>query len=176
MMLSEFTITPSQLIPIVVALALMILAAVIGIMGDRKKFKYQSKSTAKTRLVSSIHVAVGAFPSLELSLRNNSLNEDQWGQLRGFADQINQANSTVKALGIESKSLQKIQELVTKMDYLGNKMLNSRRKFNVNPMEKEAYLQKLIGMAEEGANLMSDAKNLADSLRTEFQKKKYLIF
>lgn len=175
MILSEFTITPSEL---VVALALMILGAligaVIGIMVDRKKFKYQTKSTAKTKLVESIYRPVGAFPTLEMALKNNSLDEDQWGQLQDFASIINQANSIVKALGIESKSLPEVQELITKMDSLGNRMLNSKRKYTV--MGRRAYIQKLSDMAEEGANLMSEAKNLAGKLQTEFQKKKYLIF
>jgi hypothetical protein len=179
-MLSEFTITPSQLIPIVVALALMILGAVIGIMGDRKKFKYQTKSTAKTRLVESIYRAVGAFPTLEMALRNNSLDEDQRGQLRDFASIINQANSTVKALGIESKSLPEVQELITKMASLGSRIhMHAKSKKARAPFPEERggrHIQELPNMAEEGANLMTDAKKLADELRTEFQKKKYLIF
>ena len=176
--MSEFPFPLSNLLALVSSLALLVLGAVIGIMADRKKFKYQSKSTAKTRLVESIYRTVGEFPTLEMALRENSLNEDQWGQLRHFADLINQANSTVKALGIESKNLSKVQGLITKMGSLGNRILKSKKVFSSPfPEERgETHIQKLIDIAEEGTNLMSDAKNLADSLRTEFQKKKYLIF
>jgi len=100
---------PPTLLTFVASLVLLVLGVVIGVMVDRKKFKYQTKSTAKTQLVQSIYRATGAFPTLEKALRNNSLNEDQWGQLRDFADLINQASSTVEALGIKSKNLPKVQ-------------------------------------------------------------------
>lgn len=176
--MSEFPFPLSNLLALVTSLVLLVLGAVIGavigIMADRKKYKYQSKSIAKTRLVESIYRTVGEFSTLEMALRNNRLNEAQWGQLRHFADLINQANSTVKALGIESKNLSKVQELITKMGSLSNKI-----KAFSSPSPRETIgtlIQKLTNMAEEGANLMSDAKNLADSLQTEFQKKKYLLF
>ena len=110
------------------------------------------------------------FPkhSLEEALKKNSLNPDQWGQLRHFADQIIQANSIVKALGIESEELSDdIQELITSMDSLGNRILNHKGSSDLGALED---------MAKEGSEIMFFAQDLADKLRSEFQKKRYLIF
>lgn len=131
----------------------------------------------KIALVQSIYRATGAFPTLEMSLKTNSLNEDQWGQLRYFADLINQANFTVKTLEVKSENLPKVQELITKMNSLGNRMLKLKKVFS-SPFPEDRggkYLQQLTDVAREGTKIMTDAENLADSLRKEFQKKKYII-
>jgi len=84
---------------VLLAVFLVVFGAVIGILADRRKFKYQTKSMAKTELLASIYRAVDAFPALEIAMRSYRINEDQFGLLRHFADLINQYNSKVKAFG-----------------------------------------------------------------------------
>jgi hypothetical protein len=147
---------------------------------DRLIFKYQAKSHAKTELLSTIHRIIGAFPTLETALRNNSLNDDQWGQLRHFSYQINKALSTVKALGIKSNLFGEVQDLISRMDTLGNNLLNSRKSSYIvspsYPTTLNLYIQNLKNIEKESVAVRSDAQNLVDKLLTEFNKKKYLIF
>jgi hypothetical protein len=153
---------------VLLAVFLVVFGAVIGILTDRRKFKYQTKSMVKTELLASIYRAVDALPALEMVIRSYRINEDQFGLLRHFADLINQCNSKVKALGVECESLSvEVQELITKMDLLGNRLLSCR---------KAATTDQLKAIADEVATIMAIAKNLADRLRSRFQKKKYLIF
>jgi len=138
-------------------------------------------------LLSSIYRASDVFPSLGDALRENRMNDDQWGQLRYFADQINQAHSTVKALGIKSELSKEVQKLITEMDGLGNTILNLKiNKEEMNKLSRAGKIESQIiavGLyqsmktnADEVAKLGLNAQNLADKLQTEFQKKKYLIF
>lgn len=156
-------------------------------MADRKRFNHQTKSQAKTELLSSIYNCVNAFPALEVALKNNSLNDDQWGHLRYFSDQINKASSTVKALGIKSELSGEVQKLITEMDILGNTILNLKPiKEEINKLSKAGKIesqtiairlyQTMKTNADEVNKLGLNAKNLADKLRKEFDKKKYLIF
>jgi hypothetical protein len=135
---------------------------------DRKKFKYQTKSEAKASLLASIIRVITAFPALEKALNTNSLNDDQWGHFRYYADQINQANSMVKALGVEIPELSDdLQELITQMDSLGNRILNHKG---------SSDLTALKDMAKDGSEIMFFAQDLEDKLRPEFQKKRYFVF
>jgi len=59
-----------------------------------------------------------------------------------------------------------VQELITEMDLLGNKLWSCR---------KATTIDELKTVANEVAMITDTAKNLADRLRSGFQKK-YLIF
>ncbi len=166
--MSESSTSITEIISYIIALGSLFLASVVGIIVDRKKFRYQNKSKAKTELLAIIYEVISGFPALEEAMRNNTLNEDQFGHWRHYATLIKKANSNVNALGVESNSSSEdIQKLITRIDVNGNWLYNCKEL----PDEEE-----LNAIANEGKRMMSDAKKLVDKLHSEFQKKKYLIF
>jgi len=157
-----------EILQIIIALCMLIFGVVIGVLADRKKFRYQNKSRAKTELLAIIYELISDFSTLEEPMRNNYLNTDQFGHWRHYATLIKKANSNVKALGIEAKSLsEETQKFITRLDLNGTWLYNCKE----SPDEKE-----LNAIADEGKKMMSDAKKLVENLHSEFHKKKYLIF
>lgn len=139
---------------------MVIIGAVIGVLVDRKKFHYQTKSSAKSGLISSLYGVVGEWSTLKYALINDKMSDDQYGQLRWFSEQINIANASIKGFGINTKNHQRIQELITNMNILGVDIMNSKR--------KERTQKELAEIISIGDPIIEEAKKLANDLQKEF--------